>query len=110
IGELLARLRATLRHFLSSASDSDKLEFEDAVVDLKLRTVSRGGHEIHLTPIEFRLLACLARQRGMVATHGQLLVQVWGPTHERDTHYLRIYMKQLRDKLELDPIRPRHLL
>ena len=65
---------------------------------------------MRLTPIEFRLLAALARHLGMVVTQRQLLAQVWGPSHERDTHYLRIYMKQLRDKLEKDPVRPRHLL
>ena len=65
---------------------------------------------MHLTPIEFRLLACLAQHLGMVVTHRQLLREVWGPSHVEHTHYLRIYMKQLRDKLEDDPVRPRHLL
>jgi two-component system KDP operon response regulator KdpE len=65
---------------------------------------------VHLTPIEFRVLACLAKRLGMVVTHRQLLREIWGPTHDRDTHYLRIYMKQLREKLENDPVQPRHLL
>jgi two-component system KDP operon response regulator KdpE len=65
---------------------------------------------LRLTPIEFKLIACLAKNLGMVVTHRQLLTQVWGPVHERDTHYLRIYMKQLRDKLEEDPVRPQHFL
>jgi len=65
---------------------------------------------VHLTRIEFRLLATLARHLGMVVTHRQLLTEVWGPTHVNDTHYLRIYMKQLRDKLEADPVRPQHLI
>jgi two-component system KDP operon response regulator KdpE len=65
---------------------------------------------VHLTRIEFRLLATLARHLGMVVTHRQLLTEVWGPTHVNDTHYLRIYMKQLREKLEADPVRPRHLI
>jgi two-component system KDP operon response regulator KdpE len=65
---------------------------------------------VRLTPIEFRLLACLAKHLGMVVTHGQLLAEVWGPTHRDDTHYVRIYMKQLREKLEKDPVRPRHLV
>ena len=73
-------------------------------------TASRDGAEVRLTPIEFRLLAALAKHLGMVVTHRQLLTEVWGPTHASDTHYLRIYMKQLRDKLETDPVRPRHLL
>jgi two-component system, OmpR family, KDP operon response regulator KdpE len=60
--------------------------------------------------VEYRLLIALAKHSGMVATHRQLLSEVWGPTHERDTHYLRIYMKQLRDKLEVDPVQPHHLL
>jgi len=64
---------------------------------------------VRLTPIEFRLLATLAKHLGMVVTHRQLLTEVWGPTHEGDTHYLRVYMKQLREKLEVDPVRPRHL-
>ena len=63
-----------------------------------------------MTAIEFRLLACLAKHLGMVVTHRQLLQEVWGPTHAEDTHYLRVYMKQLRDKLEPDPVRPRYLL
>ncbi len=89
---------------------TEVLRFEDAVVDLDLRRARRDdGSPVHLTPTEFRLLATLARHEGMVVTHRQLLTQVWGPTHAADTHYLRIYMKQLRDKLERDPVRPRHL-
>ena len=65
---------------------------------------------MHLTPIEFRLLGCLAKHLGMVVTHRQLLTEVWGPTHAADTHYLRVYMKQLREKLETDPVQPKHLL
>ena len=68
------------------------------------------GVEVRLTPVEFRLLALLAKHAGMVVTHRQLLAEVWGPTHQSDTHYLRIYMKQLREKLEADPVRPRYLL
>jgi two-component system KDP operon response regulator KdpE len=86
------------------------LRFGSAVVDLERRTASRDGEKIRLTPIEFRLLAMLANHLGMVVTHRHLLREVWGPTHDNDTHYLRIYMKQLRDKLETDPVRPRHLL
>ena len=64
---------------------------------------------MRLTPIEFRLLACLAKHLGMVVTHRQLLTEVWGPTHAGHTHYLRVYMKQLREKLENDPEQPKHL-
>ena len=86
------------------------LRFENATVDLDNRTAIRDGQPIHLTPTEFRLLAALARHVDKVVTHRQLLAEVWGPTHEGDTHYLRIYMKQLRDKLEQDPLRPQHFL
>ena len=79
-------------------------------VDLERRTATRDTAPLHLTPIEFRLLAALARHLGMVVTHRQLLAEVWGPSHTGDTHYLRIYVKQLRDKLEPDPLRPRHLV
>ena len=109
IGELLARVRAALRHAVRSPSGTSTLRFGNTLVDLEKRTARRDGEQIRLTPIEFRLLALLAKQLGMVVTHRQLLTQIWGPTHERDTHYLRIYMKQLREKLEIDPVRPRHL-
>lgn len=109
IGELLARVRAALRHAVRAGSGTTVLRFGDAVVDLEKRTASRAEEEVRLTPIEFRLLTMLAKHIGMVVTHRQLLTEVWGPTHARDTHYLRIYMKQLRDKLEMDPVRPRHL-
>lgn len=110
VGELLARVRAALRHAVRSASGKNILTLEDAIVDLAARTATRGGKEVHLTPIEFRIIACLAKQLGMVVTHRQLLGEVWGPTHVQDTHYLRIYLKQLRDKLEIDPVRPRHFV
>ena len=110
VGELLARVRVALRHAMRSRSGSRVLQLEVATVDLENRRAIRDGTEVHLTPIEFRLLAVLARHLDMVVTHRQLLAQVWGPTHENDTHYLRIYMKQLRDKLERDPLRPRHFV
>ena len=109
LGELLARIRAALRHAVRNGTPDSVLAFETAVIDLHKRTATRDGRDVKLTPIEFRLLAALARHVGLVVTHRQLLREVWGPTHERDTHYLRIYMKQLRDKLEADPVRPRHL-
>ena len=95
---------------MPSPSGPGPRRFDDATVDLHARTASRGGAEIRLTPIEYRLLACLAKHLGMVVTHHTLLAEVWGPAHVGDTHYLRIYMKQLRDKLETDPARPRYLL
>jgi len=110
IGELLARVRVALRHAARSRLGTNVLKFENALVDLERRTATRDGEDVRLTPIEFRLLTYLAKHLGMVVTHGQLLSEVWGPTHRADTHYLRIYMKQLREKLEKDPVRPRHLI
>ena len=109
VGELLARVRVALRHRSGSRVGST-LAFGGAAIDFERRTAHRGGEEVHLTPIEFRLLACLAKHLGMVVTHRQLLREVWGPAHVEHTHYLRIYMKQLREKLEADPVRPQHLL
>jgi two-component system KDP operon response regulator KdpE len=110
VGELLARVRAALRHAVRIASGKNILALEDAIIDLEARKATRGGKEVHLTPLEFRIIACLAKHLGMVVTHRQLLGEVWGPTHVAETHYLRIYMKQLRDKLEIDPVRPRHFM
>jgi two-component system, OmpR family, KDP operon response regulator KdpE len=110
VGELLARVRVALRHAARTAgSGATVLRLGEAEVDLERRRVTRAGREVHLTPLEFRLLACLAQHLGLVVTHRQLLKEVWGPSHIEHTHYLRIYMKQLRDKLEDDPMRPRHL-
>jgi two-component system KDP operon response regulator KdpE len=110
VGELLARVRAALRHRSRLADGDNVLRLGDAIVDLDRRAATRAGQPLHLTPIEFRLLATLARHLGMVVTHRELLSEVWGPTHANDTHYLRIYAKQLRDKLEADPVRPRYLV
>jgi two-component system KDP operon response regulator KdpE len=109
VGELLARVRVALRHSTQSPSGT-ALSFGKAKLELEKRRVLRDGKEVHLTPIEFKLVACLAKHLGMVVTHRQLLREVWGPSHIEQTHYLRIYMKQLRDKLEADPARPRYLL
>jgi two-component system KDP operon response regulator KdpE len=110
IGELLARIRAALRYAVRGESGSTVLRIGDAEVDLARRIAHRGGQPLRFTPIEFRLLSVLARNAGMVATHRQLLTEVWGPTHAGHTHYLRVYMKQLRDKLEPDPVQPRSLI
>jgi len=109
VGELLARLRVALRHAARSPV-GQILKLGRAVVDLARRRAVRDDAEVRLTPIEFRLLAALARHLGMVVTHRQLLSEVWGPSHVGQTHYLRIYLKQLRDKLEEDPVQPRYLL
>ena len=111
VGELLARLRVALRHAArSGAGGTTLIRLGNVELDLERRRVIRAGGEVHLTPIEFRLLACLSQHLGMVTTHRQLLREVWGPSHVEHTHYLRIYMKQLREKLEDDPVRPRFLL
>jgi two-component system KDP operon response regulator KdpE len=110
VGELLARVRVALRHAARTDTGSSVLNLTDATINLTARRAERSGNSIHLTPIEFRLVACLAKHLGMVVTQKQLLNEVWGPTHATDTHYLRIYMKQIRDKLEADPVRPRHFL
>jgi two-component system KDP operon response regulator KdpE len=109
VGELLARVRVALRHAAQPPSGKE-LALGDVKINFEARRATRGADEIHFTSIEFRLLACLAKHLGMVVTHRQLLQEVWGPTHAEDTHYLRVYMKQLREKLEPDPARPRYLL
>jgi two-component system KDP operon response regulator KdpE len=110
VGELLARVRVALRHSARAPTGGQVLKLGAATVDLENRRARRDGAEIRLTPIEFRLIACLARHLGMVVTQRQLLMEIWGPTHAADTHYLRIYLKQLRDKFESDPVRPRHFI
>ena len=110
-GELLARVRAMLRRSARTPDSSSNVrEFGDVHVDLAARTVRRDGARVHVTPVEFRLLSHLVSHPNQVLTHRQLLREVWGPTHVEDSHYLRIYMKQLRDKLEADPVQPRYLL
>jgi two-component system KDP operon response regulator KdpE len=111
-GELLARVRAHLRRHATPARTgaAATIEFGDVQVDLQHRTVTRGGERVHLTPIEYRLLTHLARQPHTVQTHRQVLRAVWGPSHAEDAHYLRVYMVQLRKKLEADPAQPRHLV
>jgi two-component system KDP operon response regulator KdpE len=111
VGELLARIRAALRRAtLPTGADGDSVfEFDGVRVDLGARRVLRDGAEVHLTPNEYRLLATLIRHVGKVCTHRQLLTEVWGPSHVEHAHYLRIYMAQLRHKLEVDPTNPRFL-
>lgn len=111
IGELLARIRAALRRAARDAgvAAGSSIEFGDIRVDLAARRVLRGGDDVHLTPNEYRLLAALVRHAGKVCTQRQLLVEVWGPSHVEHGHYLRIYMAQLRHKLEADPTNPRFL-
>jgi two-component system KDP operon response regulator KdpE len=111
VGELLARIRVALRHRGTTVAAATTLhELEDLRIDLTLRTVHAKGHDVHLTPTEFNLLARLVRSAGRVVTHRQLLVDVWGPEYTGHTHYLRLYMGQLRAKIERNPSEPRHLL
>jgi two-component system KDP operon response regulator KdpE len=112
IGELLARLRVAQRHSAERADDKTqaRIEIGTLVIDLAARRVQRDGADLHLTPIEYRLLAALAQHRGKVLTHRQLLRDVWGASHVESPHYLRIYMRALRHKIEAEPARPRYLL
>lgn len=110
VGELLARVRAALRRAQGAADRPQRYKSGDLEVDLEKRRVLVGGCNVHLTPIEFRLLEVLAQNAGRVVTHRQLLKQVWGASHIGDNHYVRIYMAQLRHKLEEDPAQPRFLL
>ncbi|MET3107284.1 two-component system KDP operon response regulator KdpE [Oxalobacteraceae bacterium GrIS 2.11] len=109
--ELIARIRAHLRRRQPSTSSVDHLfQFNDVTVDFSLRTVTKNNQEVHLSPIEYRLLSVLARNAGKVMTHRQLLHDVWGPNHSESGHYLRIYMANLRQKLENVPAQPKHFL
>jgi two-component system KDP operon response regulator KdpE len=108
LGELQARVRAALRHGarLTTAAQDVPFEQGNVRIDLSARLVFKNGVEVRLTPNEFKLLALLVRHAGMVLTHRQLLEDVWGPAYIDELHYLRVYMGQLRHKLEDDPTRP----
>jgi two-component system KDP operon response regulator KdpE len=109
--ELLARTRANLRRVRAGRADADAtFRFGDVEVDLAARIVKKGGVEVHMTPIEYRLLGVLVANAGRVLTHPYLLREVWGPSHSQSTQYLRVYMGNLRQKLEEDPAQPRHIV
>lgn len=111
VGELLARIRVALRHASRQARATGSVhEIGDLRVDLEARRVFRGGNEIHLTPIEYRLLITLIKHAGKVLTHRFLLKEVWGPDNVYETHYLRVFMATLRRKIEDDSARPVFLL
>jgi len=112
LGELLARIRVALRHSVNSPEQGEKGVFTNGElkVDLVKRQVFVGDREIHLTPIQYRLLSVLIKNAGKVLTHQHLLKEVWGPSYSDNSHYLRIYMSQLRQKLETDPTQPKYLL
>jgi two-component system KDP operon response regulator KdpE len=109
VGELLARIRVALRHAAKTEEGTSQLSFGAVKVDLARRQVLVRDEEVHLTPIEYKLLAALVKQAGRVITHRQLLREVWGPNSSDQTQYLRVYMGQLRHKLEQHPGRPRFL-
>jgi two-component system KDP operon response regulator KdpE len=109
MNEFLARLRAALRR--AAPTEQERvITTDDFSIDLGAKQIHRDGSELHLTPTEWQIVEALARQRGKLVTQQQLLQQVWGPQYERETHYLRIYMSQIRRKLEPDPSRPRYFI
>ncbi|GAA2333873.1 response regulator [Streptomyces violaceusniger] len=110
--ELLARLRAAVRRTEAGgpAHDTTVVTTEDFTIDMAAKKVDRGGRQVHLTPTEWQLLEVLVRNPGRLVSQRQLLQEVWGPTFQTQTNYLRVYMAQLRRKLEADPSRPRHFI
>jgi two-component system KDP operon response regulator KdpE len=110
IGELLARVRALLRRHGQGNEVTPCYEFGDVHVDLSRRIVHRAGVEVHLTKIEYRLLAVMLASSGKVLTHRHLMREVWGAGYAEQGHYLRIYLGRLRQKLEADPTQPKYFL
>lgn len=112
VNELLARMRVALRHAGRSGSDTPNavIEVQNLHIDQARREVSVDGVLVHLTPIEYRLLSLLAKNAGKVLTHRHILKEVWGPNSTNETHYLRVFMTQLRQKIEREPTRPRLLV
>ena len=111
VGELLARVRAMLRRQTARAIGEDAVfRFDDVEVDQANRVVRKAGAIQHLTPIEYRLLTVLIANAGKVLTHRHLLREVWGPSFVESSHYVRVYVAHLRQKLEADPTQPRHIL
>jgi two-component system KDP operon response regulator KdpE len=109
MGELLARIRAAFRH-IASPQDDPNLTIGNLAIDFSCRRVTVGGSGVKLTPTEYELLKALAIKAGCILTHQQLMRTVWGPLHEEDVRYLRIYIGQLRHKIEADPSRPEHII
>lgn len=110
MGELLARMRTAMRHAHRTGPESTSIEVGELRVDLAARLVYRCGEEVHLTPLEYKLLVTLLRHAGKVLTHRFLLREVWGPQDAQESHYLRVFVASLRRKLEDDPARPRYIL
>ena len=111
VGELLARVRVALRHAMKGQTIAESIfEAEGLRIDVPLRQVWRNGEEVHLTKTEFKIIALLLKHLGKVLTHRQILVEVWGEAYSEENHYLRVYMGQLRHKLEVNPGEPRYLV
>ncbi|HEY6559911.1 MAG TPA: response regulator [Polyangiaceae bacterium] len=112
VNELLARLRVALRHAENAraTTPAQVLEFGELKIDLTRREVFRGTAELHLTPLEYKLLVLLAQHAGKVLTHRQILTEVWGPAYATQTHYVRVHMAELRKKVELESSRPKFLV
>jgi two-component system KDP operon response regulator KdpE len=108
--ELLARVRAALRRSVHSSATVARLAIGSVELDLARRVASSSGRELHLTPLEYRVLECLARQPGMIVTQRQLLREAWGPDRAGDSRTLRVCIRNLRAKLEPDPARPRYIV
>ncbi len=109
MGELLARIRVALRH-IAKSEDEPVLTFGDLTVDLARRTVLVREEEVRLTPTEYEILKHLSLHAGRVVTHRQLLRAIWGPNYQESTHYLRVYIGQLRRKIETDASQPRYII
>ena len=111
-GQLMARIRVAMRHAnrTQEANQNDVFQTAHLKLDWLNRIVSIDDREVHLTPIQYRLLTVLVKHAGKVLTHQQILKEVWGPSYKENAHYLRIYMSQLRQKLEADPTQPKLLL
>jgi two-component system KDP operon response regulator KdpE len=110
IAELMARIRAALRHRYQSQGETPAFVSGELTVDLVRRQVTRAGHEVKLSPKEFELLRHLVAHAGKVLTHRHLLREVWGPAHAEEVQYLRVFIRGLRQKIEPDPTRPSHIL
>ncbi len=108
--ELLARLRAAVRRGAPAASATERVVVGDLVLDVDDSTAPKDGAEVHLTPTEWRIVGALVRRRGRLVRQAELLREVWGPAYERETHYLRVYLAQIRRKLEDDPARPAYFV
>ena len=107
VGELMARMRAAIRHRMQSRDEKANLRVGDLEIDIPRRRIARSGEEVKLTPKEFELLTFLVRHAGKVVTHKQILTAVWGPAHTEDTQYLRVYIGHLRQKVEQNPDDPK---